>query len=515
MCQACQNLLNSTSDQHQEQPASDQHQGAELHQHQETSDQGAELHQHQEQPRALILQRTFGAIVEMSPLMPVAPVRNDCSQCGSDDGYKTNDDGDVYCDDCYDEAYATCSNCGKEVDRDDIMQNAQREHYCEECYNDAYVSCEDCSEELDLHGDQVYSPENGSGIYCESCYDSRYIRCAACNDEVRRNNAHEGDDDYYCESCYCERYNSCDGCGCTVSNDDTYSTDDGVYCEGCYPGEDSETGKGGRDYKARRFTPSAPATRAGSSRRFGVELETSNCPDYCDLEGKVYFGTTDDGTVTGKEFVSAILSGDAGLAAIDDFCESAEELGFEVDSKCGFHAHFDVSDLNTDQLRAVACAYSATSSTWRTFVSSERREDHYCGPESWDCDEVVAQEDFADWMSKLDRYQWINLKAYAEHNTFEVRLHNGTIVADKVTNWVIAHLRFIDAVSKMTVAQVRAKFEGKSAWTNFWQISEIWDNDELTDFYANRAAKFGMEYRTDSAPNDQETSDQGAELATI
>jgi hypothetical protein len=102
-----------------------------------------------------------------------------------------------------------------------------------------------------------------------------------------------------------------------------------------------------------------------------------------------------------------------------------------------------------------------------------------------------------------DRYQWLNLAAYKEHGTFEVRSHSGTLNASKASNWVVAHIRFIDAVAAMTVDEVFARFAGNDAQSNFAALAEIWADGDLTDYYAGRAAKFGTYY----------TQAAGAELA--
>jgi hypothetical protein len=197
------------------------------------------------------------------------------------------------------------------------------------------------------------------------------------------------------------------------------------------------------------------------------------------------------------EFTSTVLYGDAGLDAIDNFCCRAGELGFSVDSDCGFHAHFDVSDLTPEQLRIVAYAYYRTQAVWQGFVSSHRRGNNYCAPIQWDIAELLGcenHEDFRRFAGYQDRYQWLNIRAYLKHCTFEVRIHSATLNSEKVTNWVKAHARFIDRVSVMTKAQVDEFFSGCAYSTKFQAVAELWDDIELSQFYRARARKFGARF---------------------
>jgi hypothetical protein len=265
----------------------------------------------------------------------------------------------------------------------------------------------------------------------------------------------------------------------------------------------------------RRYAAPADYTfaRTRSARQFGIELETSDCEGYDELPDGCAFRAETDGSIDGKEFVSAVLKGDQGLDAITEFCSFANRNDWSVDAKCGFHAHFDVGDLNDDQRKAVAIAYNLTYNVWRTFVSKARRENEYSGPNDWTADDIRDASSFDAFSAKFtcnsysrgehDRYQWFNLAAYREHSTFESRIHSATLNGSKVRNWVLANIRFIDAVAEMTVDEVYAKFAGNDEQSNFAALAEIWNDSELTEFYAGRAAKFGTYY----------TQAAGAELA--
>jgi hypothetical protein len=337
-------------------------------------------------------------------------------------------------------------------------------------------------------------------------------------------------------------YFFCEGCNEIFSDSDLGNSENGCYCQGCAPSvehDDENEECECRDCRetrrasnrARRTAASSPAPREAtaparryaapaeytynrtrSARQYGLELETADCEDWSNLSGDSAFTAEADGSVDGKEFVSKILKGDQGLDEISALCAFASEHGWSVDAKCGYHAHFDVGDLNDDQLKAVACAYNLTYNVWSTFVSEARRSNVYAGKNDWTANEVRDASSFrafvADFTTSYtdgrhDRYQWLNLAAYKEHGTFEVRSHSGTLNASKASNWVVAHIRFIDAVAAMTVDEVFARFAGNDAQSNFAALAEIWNDADLTEYYAGRAAKFGTYY----------TQAAGAELA--
>jgi hypothetical protein len=293
----------------------------------------------------------------------------------------------------------------------------------------------------------------------------------------------EGGDDY-CHDCYYDRYTTCDSCNAEILRDEAYCNDNGTYCEGCYSERDGE-------WDSRHFHVATPTyVEIRSTRKFGIELETSECGDYFDLDGETKFGCKEDGSIDGKEFVSPVLYGDEGLSEIRRFCRLARN--FKVDGKCGFHAHLDMGDLTVAQLKAVAYAYHKTYAIWAAFVADSRRSNHYCGAHDYDRSGLSAIADSDDWRSfcNRDRYVWCNVAAYNEHKSIEIRLHSATLEPEKIVNWIKAHVRFIDVVKDMTFGQIERRLSGPVE-SLFSALSRIWDDSELSAFYADRAEKFG------------------------
>lgn len=402
---------------------------------------------------------------------------NDCYQL----------DAGWFCADCV----GFCCECKEAVSKEDA-ECIDGNYYCEDCFNDNFVHCEDCDEIIG-RDESIYS-ELTSECYCESCYAERFDRCVCCDCEVTIRDCSRNDNgDHYCDSCYSENYYSCDSCGCEIPNDEAYCTDSGVYCSGCRRDDSDDSS----EWNAKRFHRSGVAVKVGSTRKYGVELETSACPGSDDLQGKVYFECCEDGSISGMEFKSAVLADDNGLDAINEFCRYANNLDFEVDNKCGFHAHFDMSDESVEGMRSTAYAYYVTRDVWARFVGEQRRNYHYCCPTKWDVTDlngITDKDEFERWAGRQDRRQWFNVAAYSRHETFEVRLHSATLEGDKVCNWVKAHTRFIDWAVGKTFAEINEVFSG-SIDERFAALAEIWDDAELADYYRDRAGKFGYVFR--------------------
>jgi hypothetical protein len=256
------------------------------------------------------------------------------------------------------------------------------------------------------------------------------------------------------------------------------------------------------------FQSNGSFTELRSSRSFGIELETESCDGYYEeLVDHPAWGAKEDCTVNGKEFYSAILSGDAGLNAIDEIADVAESNNWEVRSDCGFHLHLDMRGEKRDSLYAIAYAYRATEKVWLSFAGRDRRNGSYCHTCEWTCadvDRAVAARRgigtrFSRWSNNQGRYNWVNVQAYDTHSTMEIRLHDGTCDGEAVTNWVKAHTRFADWASKLGYEGVKAALSGLSVDSLFTFIAqEIWDDGDLTIYYGTRAKNARGSYLTTS-----------------
>jgi hypothetical protein len=222
-------------------------------------------------------------------------------------------------------------------------------------------------------------------------------------------------------------------------------------------------------------------------------LETSSCPDHETIKDDTCFGCKEDGSITGKEFISPPLSSDKGLAAIRQFCRLANNAAWQVDKCCGFHLHIDVTGQTVESVKRVALAYLLTEQVWHSFVPDSRRDNQYCKSIAWDWERLTTVDNgFYDLAELSDRYHWLNLCSLIRHHTIEIRLHSSTLDAEKVCNWAKAHTRFVDWALSVTAERVHRVLSG-SRQEVFLAVAKIIGAD-LAEFYAERAEQFGTRY---------------------
>jgi hypothetical protein len=233
----------------------------------------------------------------------------------------------------------------------------------------------------------------------------------------------------------------------------------------------------------------------GSRRTYGVEIETSRCNGYMDLEGRTIFGAKRDYSITGREFVSPKLSGDSGLRVIAELCEMAKDKNFAINTSCGLHVHFGIADLSLEQRASLVWAYQNTYDVWCAFVPQARVDCRWNKPtyfESYQLrDYTTSERNWERLCDGQDRETWMNICAWMRHKTIESRLHTGSLNARKINNWIKANIRFIDRVIDLTFDEVTQTFKDKSRQEKFSVITGYWGSTDLETYYLYRSRKFG------------------------
>jgi len=303
-----------------------------------------------------------------------------------------------------------------------------------------------------------------------------------------------GDDRPICRACYTRRWVSCNTCGNDIQRNVARRTPNGsgsghhFLCPSC---------QGREQWNFRPYagpTGSGDFTEVKSRRKFGIELETSTCPEHATIRPDTIFGCKEDGSVDGMEFISPPMWGDGGLAEIRRFCEHARRLNFAVDSACGYHVHCDLTNEVSEQLISVALGYHYTYPVWCKFVSRSRRSNYYCAEHDYNPSEFKQAKSFSEFMDLFvnsDRYKWINWHAYRQHKTLEIRIHGGTLNEVKIINWIKGHIRFIDRLTTLRPALIARKFAGRSTYDVFQEMSASWEDEALSQYFMERAAEFG------------------------
>jgi len=291
--------------------------------------------------------------------------------------------------------------------------------------------------------------------------------------------------DSLCEDCWCESYINCEQCGDVISIDDCFTCNGYHYCRDC----NSETDCSG-NFRPNGFcNRSGRTTDTGSERCFGLELETDRCDDYNNLANGGAWGAKNDPSCNGKEFYSDILDGDEGLVAIAELADLAKQNNWQVCRSCGYHLHIDMRQENDDSLFAAAYAYRATQILWQHFVDNHRHSNPYCHPARWSCVDISDYHgSFRQFVRSIGgRYAWVNLRAYEEYSTFEIRLHHASLDGNEICNWVKAHIRFVDWATTIGYDKVKEKMENTSIKEQFDIIArEAWQDDKLRTYYARK-----------------------------
>lgn len=136
---------------------------------------------------------------------------------------------------------AHCRDCGRKLNS--IEHEIDGEYLCEDCFQEKYFYCDECG--------KIEEKENGYLVneekwVCQSCLDDYYDQCNDCGNYFRRYegytiNTGYGDCYEVCDECYSNGdYSYCDNCGNYYESDYCTWHNDCCYCEDCYQETSSE-----------------------------------------------------------------------------------------------------------------------------------------------------------------------------------------------------------------------------------------------------------------------------------
>jgi len=191
-------------------------------------------------------------------------------------------------------------------------------------------------------------------------------------------------------------------------------------------------------------------TPSGRPGQFvGIELEFISKFDRPALANKLfeaslaqYVTLRDDGSLRGSAthpftHELCILVEQDQLAVVKEICRVLSEADTSVNTSCGMHVHVDMR--NRDVKKAFSNYVSLQETLYRMCPSSRKYGPpdggrHYCKP--------IRGRKFR---IRDDRYFGINAAAYNKFSTLELRMHAGTLDAEKIINWVNLLVAIADA----------------------------------------------------------------------
>lgn len=143
-----------------------------------------------------------------------------------------------------------------------------------------------------------------------------------------------------------------------------------------------------------------------------------------------------------------------------------------VNASCGLHVHLDQRGLDFTAVKQRYANLVRAQGLMLRLVSMSRQDNSFC-------------KRSGEWQSG-NRYKIINAHAYSKHKTLEVRLHQGSLDAIKICNWIDLLLAIQDKPSTNTRA-VRSTAKWLSRYVG----------PQLTAYWLERRAALGY---VDEAP---------------
>lgn len=352
-----------------------------------------------------------------------------------------------------------CEHCDAKVENTFSVGNEQ---WCESCKSEDAFYCESCESTFDNDDSNTVNSRNGGEcLVCSDCLDSHYTNCDRCNENNHNDasNYSMSSGDVWCSSCYESHGFYCESCYSHFSSSEQGRNSD--YCESCADNDEENEGYDSRSYKrndSTSFTLNPFKTHVGIELEFVVdkrnEIEEINEFGVRKSDGSI---NSDDGQTC--EFASDIYNGDDLLNMIDSVSAIIASSNGRVNRSCGFHVHLDFSSRNRDRKpNSFFYLFSYFEPIILGLVSNSRRRNNYCKP--------INGETYSNVEIRSDRYRTLNLDSLSRHNTIEIRVHQGTINATKIKQWVMLLLQLEHVSKTITDAQLREIRDAMSKLSN-------------------------------------------------
>lgn len=91
-----------------------------------------------------------------------------------------------------------CCSCERDVDADDATCDDDGDYWCDQCWNEQHFYCEKCGESY--HHSVPHDDVDGD-TWCENCLDRYAVCCYTCDKYVFNRNAETIASEYYCPDC--------------------------------------------------------------------------------------------------------------------------------------------------------------------------------------------------------------------------------------------------------------------------------------------------------------------------
>lgn len=191
----------------------------------------------------------------------------------------------------------------------------------------------------------------------------------------------------------------------------------------------------------------APYRLAEELRRLGIEAQEEGY----NHTTPTYWKCTTDGTVSGGECVSPILTAPDAVDEIRPIMQAITRLGSTVGTQCGTHIHHNVNDLDGAAMRRLVVNIGFAHYAMLNYVLDRRLGASYVADIGQDVYNRLlgaidngrlvptGQRSSANREGSylgVDRYVVFNFNSVLTYGTVEFRAHQGTLNATKIEAWI-------------------------------------------------------------------------------
>lgn len=399
-----------------------------------------------------------------------------CAECGcvieNIEDAREGINGEYYCEDCFDEKFVTCYECGEIIERDEAYTDSDGNYYCQNCFEENFAICHRCGKAY--RKDDMIFVESEDRWYCEDCIERNHTQCERCDEWVSRYDTFtvfvdaDRNTEEWCPNCTDWNTHTCDECNGLYSDDVCF--DDDCTCPHCSNSWRRQDTGDIKLYRAPRgvtnysYKPTPCMCSVEDQETddktiyLGFELEVDKPSEDCSINDAAnfvndtskYTYVKHDGSLDeGMEIVShpATLEYHMSKKEVwgDIFNQLLTDCGFKShDARtCGLHVHVSLHALESRNPLAVNNMLFLMDHFWDRFVKFSRRTEDQLN--RWAARYSTIHGDYEDLKKQAkdtrNRYYALNLQ---NKHTVEIRMFRGTLNL----NTFIATLQFVDVFAK-------------------------------------------------------------------
>jgi hypothetical protein len=182
------------------------------------------------------------------------------------------------------------------------------------------------------------------------------------------------------------------------------------------------------------------------------------------------------------EIKTAPAKGKKFAEQIKDFCDVLKNGNAEINKSCGLHVHVDARDYEGNDLLKAVRVWSKVEGKLLTLVSESRLNNDYCKPYRDDLNIIDLKNLPENWMhlSKIiydygvdtdslkehdggDRYRSLNFHSFFFRRTFENRMAESTLDANKIIKWGRLNAQIFDYAKFTPIEDIKKLRKGQLA----------------------------------------------------